>query len=149
VLAVYLNDDITPKLSDQDKKAGKTLPIALPDRLDPWRIKRNSFVHKVADGTIDYEEAAEQVKQLASEGVEFAVKVAKVGRQSRIRPTAAWSARRTIFLDVAAPGQRLEADADAAGGRSLAERTEVGRRTVDSSERHRGGVGADEDQGGA
>lgn len=81
VLAVYLNDDVAPKLSDQDKKAGKPLPIALLDRLDPWRIKRNALVHKVADGTIEYEDAAEQVEQLASEGVELAVKFAKVGRQ--------------------------------------------------------------------
>ncbi len=76
VLAVYLNDDVAPKKED-----GDALPLALLDELDPWRDDRNRLVHRVADGTIDYEDAAEQVAKLGRDGAKLAAKFAKIGRQ--------------------------------------------------------------------
>ena len=54
-----------------------------------------------------------------------------------------------VIVDVAAPGQRLEPDADAAGGGALAKRAQVGGGAIDAAERDRRGVRADEDQVGA
>ena len=54
-----------------------------------------------------------------------------------------------VVVDVAAPGQRFEADTDAAGLGALAERAQVGGGAVDAAERDGGGVRADQDQVGA
>jgi hypothetical protein len=55
----------------------------------------------------------------------------------------------TVVADVAAPGQRLEADLDAETLRDLAERPQVVGRPVDTADRRRRDVGADEDPRGA
>ena len=54
-----------------------------------------------------------------------------------------------MVVDVAAPGERLVADAQAAFRRPLAELAEIGGRAVDAAERQRRDVGADEHQIGA
>ena len=51
-----------------------------------------------------------------------------------------------VIADVAAPGQRLEADAQAALGRPLAKLVEIGRRPVDAAERVGGDIAADHQQ---
>ena len=51
-----------------------------------------------------------------------------------------------VVVDVPAPGERLEADAQAALRRPLAELAKVGRRAVDAAERIRRDVGADEQE---
>jgi hypothetical protein len=57
--------------------------------------------------------------------------------------------RVAIVVDVAAPGERLEADAQAALRRALAELAQIGRRAVDAAEAVGRDVGADEQQVGA
>ena len=54
-----------------------------------------------------------------------------------------------MVVDVAAPGERLVADAQAALRRPLAEFAEIGGRAVDAAERQRRDVGADKHQIGA
>ena len=54
-----------------------------------------------------------------------------------------------MVVDVPAPGQRLEADANAAGGGPLPELAQVGGGAVDAAERNGGGVRANEDQVGS
>ena len=51
-----------------------------------------------------------------------------------------------VVVDVAAPGQRLEADAQAALGRALAELAEIGGGAVDAAERFRRHVAAHHQQ---
>ena len=76
------------------------------------------------------------------EGVEDQPDVGMVGAADDLPGVA-------MVVDVAAPGQRLVADAQAALRRALAELAEVGGGAVDAAERERRDVGADQHQVGA
>ena len=75
-----------------------------------------------------------------------------VWKLSRIRPRCGWSARSTMLqacaveVDVAAPGERLVADAQVAPGGALGERVQLRRRALGVVERVRRGVRADQHQ---
>ena len=48
-----------------------------------------------------------------------------------------------VVVDMASPGQRLEADAQAALGRALAQFMKIRRATIDAAEQVRGNIAAD------
>ena len=87
--------------------------------------------------------------------VSTSIRRASVWKESRISPMFGMVGAPhdlpgvAMVVDVAAPGQRLVADAQAALRRPLAELAEIGGGAVDAAQRERRDVGADQHQVGA